>query len=223
MSAGVWGIYRQNETPGTVIRGGFQTTAVFEPVIEFDALLSIDVKEETRITSYPVEEGGFTAAAKVISPAQITVTGAVSELGELQEARSLDEFEGLKGRAYAGADLTRITKAIEALEKYKNSTELVDIITPHKTYLDVNLTAFSYKHSAQGGLNMLEATLTLQEVRKVQPQYTTIEVRNPKYKTAPDEGKTPTENPASVALKIDGWTGGWLSDFINRIKSHPLL
>jgi hypothetical protein len=182
MSAGEWGVYKQKETreaTRSVMRGGFLATEIITeiaPAVEFDTLISLDIKEDARITNYPVEEGGFTSAAKGMSPMQITIIGAIAELGDPRSKKT--------------ADTTRISSAIETLESYKAGTELVDISTPNKVFLNMNLTSLSWKHTADGGVNMLEVTLAFQEVRIVKPQYTTIEVKNPAYETASEGGNT---------------------------------
>jgi hypothetical protein len=200
MSAGDWGIYK--EQARKVIRGGFYTTELaVAPVIEFDALISIDVKEDTRITSYPVEEGGFTAAAKVLQPAQITVVGAITEQVAITKGGYLDDETGERAAGKA-EDLGKIKQAIQTLEAYKSSAELLQIITPYKAYLDLNLITFSYKHTAAGGVSMLEATMGFQEVRSVKPQYTTIESRNPNYSAASQGGNLQAEKKDDRSLLL---------------------
>jgi hypothetical protein len=206
MSLGGWGIYKTEEVIATSRINGILTTEVYKtPAIEFDVFLSMDIKEDARITNYPVEEGGFTSAAKVISPIQITIVGAITELGEPASKNA--------------PDVMHIYNTIETLESYRASTELVNIFTPQKVFLDMNLISLSWKHTAEGGVNLLEVTLGFQEVRTVKPQYTTIKVKNPKYETSSEGGNTPTEeqDPKSVLKKGANYLGDNISKALEML------
>jgi hypothetical protein len=175
-----WGIYSEvGQITTAQYNMGEYTYNTTTPIVEFDTLISIDVKQDAQITKYPAEEGGFTATAKVVSPIQLTIAGAKTELGD-PESETAANFSG-------------ITEAIEKLEELRKSNKLVTVQTPYKVYLGMNIINFGYRHTAEAGANMLEATLTLQEVRIVKPQYTTIEVANPNYATGTEGSSTPTE------------------------------
>lgn len=115
--------------------------------LDFDTFFSCSIKAENKISSNPVEKGSFADYNKVASPTAISVV-----LGRTGKSDELAAF-------------------LTALDKLAESTDLVSIVTPEKTFLDYNLVSYDYDRKAENGVDRLLVGLMLQEIRQVEPQY----------------------------------------------------
>ena len=115
----------------------------------FDTFFSLDSLADARVTQAPVENGTFASYNKTVSPMRTTVV-----LG------------------YTGLALIRaaILRRCESLLK---GTELVSIVTPDKTFVNMSVVAVDHSYTAVNGVDRLMLALTLEEVRQVQPAYAT--------------------------------------------------
>lgn len=160
-----------------------------EPIVEFTSFVSISVSGSSSVTSYPIEQGGFTDVNKTNQPLSITVV--------LAKDGNKDE----------------IATVISTLMYYRDSTELVDIITPAQTYLYMNITSFDYTQTAYQNATTLMATLTLQEIRQITPEYSLVDVQNPETAETQDTGKTQAEEVEDrstldkIAEGVSNWWG----------------
>lgn len=115
----------------------------------FDTFFSLDSLADARVTQAPVENGTFASYNKTVSPMRTTVV-----LG------------------YTGLALIRaaILRRCESLLK---GTELVSIVTPDKTFVNMSVVAVDHSYASSKGVDRLMLALTLEEVRQVQPAYAT--------------------------------------------------
>ena len=141
--------------------------------LDFDTFFSCSIKAGSKISSNPVEKGSFADYNKVASPTTVSVVlGRTGKSGEL------------------AAFLT-------ALDRLTDSTDVVSIVTPEKTFLDYNLVSCDYDRKAENGVDRLLAGLMLQEIRQVGPQYgnetikpiSKAQARNPTDASTTDVGK----------------------------------
>ncbi|WP_308772268.1 phage baseplate protein [uncultured Bilophila sp.] len=129
-------------------------------VAPFDSMLSIDVKNENKLLSSPVEEGGFASYNKVASPLDIYV--------ELAASASESGHAAL----------------LAALDKLASGTELVSLVTPDQEYRHLNIESYTVKRTATEGATLLVAELHLLEVRQVKVRVSQAAIRSPKRPTS---------------------------------------
>jgi hypothetical protein len=97
---------------------------------------------EYRISDYPIEKGDFQSYNRVRVPNSMRLAVTCGEaLGARQAMLSL-------------------------LERYQASTKLVDVVTPERTYIGMNLVHLAYDRSADAGAGMLTVEVGFEEVRQ---------------------------------------------------------
>lgn len=147
-------------------------------VAPFDSMLSIDVKNENKLLSSPVEESGFASYNKVSSPLDIYV--------ELAASASESGHAAL----------------LAALDKLASGTELVSLVTPDQEYRHLNIESYTVKRTATEGATLLVAELHLLEVRQVKVRVSQAAIRSPKRATSAskvDRGQVQTKKRNSLA------------------------
>ena len=120
-----------------------------------------------------MEKGSFVSDNKTVEPVRSTVV------------------LGYTGRA----DVRRAI--IEKCEKLLGSTELVSIITPDRTMVDMAVVSFDYTYKAANGVDRLLVALALEQVRQVEPAYTDEQV--PSGGNAMNKGTTKQAADANTA------------------------
>jgi hypothetical protein len=145
-----WGIFDANGNQlGTSSSGG---NSLLTTVVESGPILStnsFEFKRETRVSDFPVEDGGFASYNKVILPGEPTVRYCFS--GSVADRTTF---------------LTQLDTACQ-------STKLYNVKTPEITYLNYNITDYSIIRRADSGANLLIVELHLREIRQVSVSYTT--------------------------------------------------
>lgn len=152
-------------------------------LLEFDTFFSIDAMSDAQVTQAPVENGSFASYNKQTAPTRATVV-----LG------------------YTGTSLVRsaIIKKCEALIA---GTDLVSIVTPDRTLLDMSLVAMDYRYRAEAGIDRLVVALTFEEVRQVSAEYTNTDAlskkkaKNSADVSTIDVGKQTTQTPRTSTLE----------------------
>ena len=159
-------------------------------VAEFAAFLSLGYKAEGKVAKKPVELGSFYSANKWLDPFETEVC-----LGANGDEATLKGF-------------------VEALDAAQAGTDLLSVVTPYKTYLNVNLTKLDYDLKAENGAGLLVANLKLEEIREVEAEYTDVDTsklsgkqtKNPADAGTQDRGKQqPKEPPKSTLTKTKEW------------------
>ena len=95
--------------------------------LDFDTFFSCSITSENKISPTPVEKGSFADYNKIASPTAVSVV-----LGRTGKSDELAAF-------------------LTALDKLAESTDLVSIVTPEKTFLDYNLVSYDYDRKAENG------------------------------------------------------------------------
>lgn len=111
-------------------------------VVVFETFLEITFEHSGQISSFPVEQGGFSSFNKVEKP-----------------------FEAKIKLAHAGDQASR-NVMLSVLERIAGSTELYAVVTPEITYPSANLVKYSYSRGDKNGSSLLIVDLTLSEVRQ---------------------------------------------------------
>lgn len=113
----------------------------------FDSFLGYSYLGENKTVEKPVENGSFASYNKIAMPYQVNVM--LAKMGYPFELREL----------------------ITELENYKNSTNLVNIILPYKSYINVSLNKLSHGIKEGGAVSMLICELGFSEIREEQATY----------------------------------------------------
>lgn len=147
------------------------------PVLEPDSVGSFEYGGEYRIVDFPVEGGSFETYDKVATPFNTRLS--LTKGGTLPER---EEF---------------LTK-VEAL---RSSLDLFNIVTPERTYLNVNVERVGMVRNATNGAGMLTVELVLREIRQAaRAQYSRTD-------TAPDETLATTPRAQSAAPPVSAAPG----------------
>lgn len=162
--------------------------------LDFDTFFSCSIKAENKISSNPVEKGSFADYNKIASPTAVSVV-----LGRTGKSDELAAF-------------------LTSLDKLADSTDLVSIVTPEKTFLDYNLVSYDYDRKAENGVDRLLVGLMLQEIRQVEPQYSNenikliskAQAKNPTDASTTPAGKQQGQTTKKSTLKkLKEWIFGW--------------
>lgn len=161
-----------------------------EIVLNADSIVSFEHSAEFRIADYPVEGGAFESYDKVATPFATRV--AVSKGGTVGER---EQF------------LNVCQALLESLLAY-------NVVTPERTYLNVNVTRIGLTRNATNGAGMTTVELVLQEVRQAaKASYSKIAetpalaaVTNQTQDVAPPVTAAPgtTKRPAAVRTLNQG-------------------
>lgn len=154
-----WGIFKNGVTPDVSRR---RRLVEFPPItgrpredasnaaIIPDNIMALDNRNEARVADFPVQAGAFAAYNKVNVPYELTV--------RLTKGGSVD-------------DRARFLASIEAAFR---SLDLYYVLTPERTYLDVNLTRYEVtRRGVNGAYFLTEVDVFFREIRQVAAQYST--------------------------------------------------
>jgi hypothetical protein len=117
-----------------------QITGATTPTL---STLSFEFTRETRISEFPVEEGGFANYNKVQTPGNPVVTLALS-----------------------GSESDR-TKFLTAMNAACISTDLFTVVTPEIVYANYSVERYRYARRASAGATLLIVEVSLKEIRQV--------------------------------------------------------
>ena len=165
-----WGIYDQNGNPLIDTSG---LTLFSSPTIL--STLSVEYTKETRISDFPVEEGGFASYNKVEMPANPTVTLSLS-----------------------GSESDRAA-FLSAIDGACKSTALVSIATPEITYINYTFERYDYRRMSSRGCTLLTVEIHLKEIRQVLVQYSSTPINSPQNagaNPATDSGQVQPQTPS---------------------------
>lgn len=111
------------------------------PVVTAESVVSFDFKKGSRISSFPVEEGGFESYNKVQQPFDVRLRFATG--GTVADRQALLE------------------SAAEAVR----SLDLMDAVSPEAIYPNVNPVHYDYRRTAVNGRGLLIVDVFCEEVR----------------------------------------------------------
>jgi hypothetical protein len=124
--APVWGIFDEFGAPMAIA----------------DTALSMEYRGDSRISKYPVEQGGFADYNKVQMPYNARV------------------------QLVCGGSDARRSAFLSSIEAAKQSTMLFTVIAPDATYENANVVAYDYRRTSKNGVTMVVAEIYLEEVRQ---------------------------------------------------------
>lgn len=171
-----WAIYRsqKSEEPETD-DDGIQTVTVVAkrlPVVKPDSFGEFSYRNEWSVSDFPVQEGGFASYNKVNNPFEISV------------------------RMYHGGTKQGRAKFLESIEAIAGTLDLYDIVTPERTYLNVNVTRYEVtRRGPRGAYFLSEVDLYFREIRFISASYTTTATET---QNARDPSAAPVVNTGTV-------------------------
>lgn len=141
--------------------------AIADNVIAFEAAL------ETRISDYPVEQGGFGSYNKVQVPFDVRLI--------MSRGGSVEDREDF----------------YSAIETAWKSTDLYTVVTPEKVYLDVNIVTLRRMAAADRGATLLTLEIGLREVRET-ASLAFSQTKDPASADTTKNGSVQTQQPAAA-------------------------
>lgn len=111
------------------------------PVILCDNVVSFDYKQDFAISNYPVEQGAFASYNKVQKPFEV------------------------KFRFSTGGSLSDRQNFLDSIDAIIADTNLYDVVTPEKTYTNVNLVHQDYRRTATDGVGLISVDVWCEQVR----------------------------------------------------------
>ncbi|MBF8474272.1 hypothetical protein FMJ45_24750 [Klebsiella michiganensis] len=123
--------------------------------IVFDAVPSIGIKRQAEVTSYPVENGAEVSDHVQIKNNTFKLSGIITETPVRLEKDLLYS---------AGVNGTRISQAIQYLDKIFDSRQPITLVTEHKVYENVILSGISYDYKSEFAMQF---DLEFEQVRLV--------------------------------------------------------
>ena len=160
---------------------------IFEP----DTYLGVDFREEWRVPTYPIENGGFSAYNKVLEPYDVRVTFAI---GSPQ-----NPFASIVG-GLTGTSGSARSALLAQLNAAAGSLNLYTVLTPDQSYTNVNIIHVSYdRRAAEGGASMLVIEVWLKYINlTVTSSYSTSQTPTPDTSNAQNPAAQPEQNQGSV-------------------------
>ncbi len=157
-----WGIYKSLNPNSSVAakpaNGNGQLDEVViaakrKPVVVPDSFLELSYRNEYDVSDFPVQDGAFASYNKVSNPFETTL------------------------RMSKGGNVDARKKFLESIENIIGTLDLYDIVTPERSYLNVNLVRFELSRRGAGGAYFFsEVDLSFREIRQVSSVYTTTAV-----------------------------------------------
>lgn len=109
---------------------------------DYDSVVAIDYRNDSKISDYPVESGGFASYNKVDNPYDVRVT-----------------------LACGGSD-DRRAAFLAAVQSARRALQLFTVLTPDATFQSCNIETLDYTRRITEGANMVYVQLGLREVRQ---------------------------------------------------------
>lgn len=111
-------------------------------VVHSDSIVAIGYDAEHRIANYPIQEGAFESYDKVALPFDVRVVMS------------------------KGGNLTQRAAFIKEIEEIRGDTQIYNVVTPERSYLNVNVTRVTIDRSREQGAGLITAEMHLVEIRQ---------------------------------------------------------
>lgn len=144
-------------------------------VIEPDNITEIEYAIDYRIADYPLEAGKFETYDKVTMPFEVRVTMT------------------------KGGTLTERSDFLKTLESLQGKLDLYNVVTPEKTYLNVNIAHVGNARTADRGATLLTVEVQLREIRQTATlAYSKSPPPAPAAPTPAQDTRPPTTSPGTT-------------------------
>lgn len=135
---------------------GWREWAFVDPIsgdlLAFKSFMQLNYSVNHKVINSAISDE-FVSYNKLINPEELDVQGAIT--GKPDE----------------------IGEALDTLIYYSQSTDLLNVLTPEKYYINFNMYKLSYKRDARDGVDCVFFEAKLQEIRQVEAQYTNVKIR----------------------------------------------
>lgn len=143
-------------------------------IIEPTSIAGIDYVADYRIADYPLEDGKFETYDKVTMPFEVRVTMAKD------------------------GSLTERSDFLQKLESIQGDRVLYNVITPEKTYLNVNIAHVGNARTADRGATLLTVEVQLREIRQTATLAYSKSPNAPPSPTPAQDKRPPTTDPGKT-------------------------
>lgn len=155
-------------------------------ICEFDTFIGYSASKTASVPTNQIEQGSFAAYNKVNNPAEFSVTLAKS------------------------GSSTVLNSVLVALNRYAESTALIDLVLPFRTYKNLNVISVNHGISEGQAVNLLVVELKLKEIKQAARQYASLAMPAGNVKNAGDadtvnKGRQQAKTPDKSILKE--WLG----------------
>ena len=164
-----------------------------KPYLVPDSFLGLSYRDSSKVSDYPIEQGGFSSYNKVQEPYMAVVSMA------------------------KGGSLSERAQFIDTVKSMKQSTDLYSIVTPEATFINANIEWFEVDRQANSGANLIvvhmhfieireKATIHYSQTRSGKSISTTVPASQRTQKTTSTGVASPTSttNPASQGVINNG-------------------
>lgn len=110
-------------------------------VVAADSVVSLDFKQQSYVSDYPVEDGAFETYDKVLTPFDVRL------------------------RFSAGGSEANRQALLDSIAAIADTIDLYDVVTPEVVYLNTNVVHYDYKRTSTNGVGLLVVDVWLVEVR----------------------------------------------------------
>lgn len=111
------------------------------PVAIADTVTTLEYRADSRVPTYPQEDGSFESYNKVQLPYEARV------------------------QLVCGRNASYRSAFLEAIEAAKQSTNLYSVVTPDAIYANANIVAYDVRRETHRGVTLLKVSLILEEIR----------------------------------------------------------
>lgn len=146
-------------------------------LVTADTFKSVEYRGEQRVADYPIEQGGFASYNKVAEPfdLRLVLCAGGGDLVQQLAGGALSAIDGYLNDVLSTNFTQPMTRSqfILACEALLTSLTLVDVVTPDRTYEQLNCMHFSYTKTKEAGAGMVTGELWFREIRQAaQATYT---------------------------------------------------
>ncbi len=113
-----------------------------ESIAEYDSFVSVSYRDDSNVSDYPIENGGFAAYNKVDQPFSVRVT------------------------LTCGGDVDRRNAFTEALKRARRSLDLFTVLCEDGEFEKCNLIAVDWERRQEQGAHRIVAMCEFQEIRE---------------------------------------------------------
>lgn len=143
-------------------------------VIEADNIAAFEYAVDYRLADYPLEAGAFETYDKVAMPFDTAIIMT------------------------KGGTLAARTTFLKTLESLQGKLDLYNVVTPEKTYLNVNISHVSMQRTSERGTAMITVEVRLREIRQTAKQAFTKSESPVPAPTPAQDTRPPTTNPGTT-------------------------
>lgn len=168
-------------------------------VISPDSILDFSYRSEYRVADSPIQQGQFSSFNKVRVPYEAAV------------------------RMRVGSNLAARIQFEADCESVNDSLGLYTIITPEKSYVNVNSIRLEIIRKETAGAFTIEAEMYFRQIQQVTPQYSSTTAAAANTANASNPGAVPQQNLGLVQpIQIDAATQRIVVGYFNGVPTPTL-